>query len=80
MNACTMDVFDGRPVTAEDILQAVESLKAIPQNKEWVIVDPEGRIFIGEYEKVAPYFMSRHPMLAQTFKPLRMQIEGESCP
>lgn len=50
-------------MTLNDILKAVEKLKAQPHNDKWILVSPEGQMYKGRIEEIAPILMSRHPML-----------------
>jgi len=63
MNTTAQTNFNNRTLTVEDVLLAVERLKAIPQNDKWLIVDPQGNMVIGKYMEVAHFFLQRHPML-----------------
>lgn len=54
--------FDDKPLTFEDILAAVNKLKAIPQNDQWLLVDPQGRLYKGKAEEVLPILMAQHPL------------------
>lgn len=54
-----------RPLKIDDILRAVETLKKIPRNTKWVVVNPEGQMFVGEYQEVAPHFLMRHPFFSE---------------
>lgn len=60
----TLNQLD-HPLKIDDILRAVETLKKIPINTKWVVVNPEGQMFVGEYQEVAPHFLMRHPLFTE---------------
>lgn len=59
--------FGGKPCTLDDLLAAVEKLKAIPKNDKWVVIDPNGNISTGTIEQVLPGLMAHHPLIRPMF-------------
>jgi hypothetical protein len=59
-----------KAITIQDIEDAMAHLKSIPQNKDWIVVTPNGLMYVGEYEKVANIFYRNHPLLKNPLIPV----------
>jgi hypothetical protein len=63
-NAYTNSFGMNEPITIERIREALTVLSELPENKEWIIVSPDGQMYKGEFDKVFPVFMRHHPLLS----------------
>lgn len=52
-------------VTYEDVLAAVEKLKALPKNDKWIVIDPNGNAFTGTINEITAVVLRDHPLLKQ---------------
>lgn len=53
---------NGNPVKLDDILDAMRKLSALPNNDQWIVVDPQGRMYKGKVEEVLPVLTAAHPL------------------
>jgi hypothetical protein len=61
---------NNKAITIQDIEDAMAHLKSIPQNKDWIVVTPNGLMYVGEYKDVARVFYMNHPLLKNPFIPV----------
>lgn len=53
-----------KPLTLEDVLAAVEKVKALPgQSDQWIVISPDGRMYQGKVEEVMRPLLAAHPLL-----------------
>ena len=60
--------FGSKPLTLEDVLDAVEKVKALPKSDQWFVIDPHGRMYQGKVEEVMRPLLSAHPLLNPSWK------------
>lgn len=52
-----------KPVTIETMLNAMREIDLLPKLDQWIVVDPQGRMYHGTYEQVMPVMLAQHPLL-----------------
>ena len=61
-----------KPLTLDDILDAMEKIKKMPRPlKEWIVISPDGRMYRGEAQDVIRPLIEAHPLM-KPFSPLDM--------
>ena len=53
-------------VSLEEMVAAMRHADLIPKPQTWTLITPDGRVYQGKYEDVAPVFMSFHPLLQKS--------------
>lgn len=54
------------PLTIEKILAAIDELKKLPVNDQWIVVDPQGLAMTGTVEQVLPRLVAAHPFFKKS--------------
>lgn len=58
-----------KALTIDDILAAVEKVKALPKpSTEWTVISPDGKMYRGEVQDVMRPLLAAHPLM----KPLTL--------
>ena len=52
-----------KPVSVDDLTRAIEKLASLPKRNEWIVVDPQGRMYAGTVEQVLPLLVNAHPLM-----------------
>ena len=65
-------LYAGQTLTMDTLREAIEKIKAIPEATQWLVVDPQGRMYEGTVEQVMSFVMIRHPLFKQSFVPMAL--------
>lgn len=50
------------PISVDDLMKAMRDIDLLPRLNEWIIVDPQGRMYKGKFEDVFPVMLRDHPL------------------
>jgi hypothetical protein len=63
MSNTTASTGSTTPVSAEAMTKAMQEINLLPKPDQWVLVDPQGRVYRGKVEDVARVLMAEHSLL-----------------
>lgn len=50
-------------MTVDKLKEALARIEALPKNDEWIVIDPQGRMYKGKVEEVTRVLLAEHPLL-----------------
>jgi len=56
-------------VSIEAMTKAMQEIDLLPKPDQWVVIDPQGRVYKGKVEDVTPVLLAAHPLLNPSPKP-----------
>jgi len=60
-------------LTLDVLLKAMAELEKIPKNDQWLVVDPQGKIYKGTVTQVLPVLIEQHPLHKKFKYPISFQ-------
>lgn len=64
---CTMP-RDMRPVSVETLTRAMREINLLPKPDQWLVVDPQGRMYKGTVEQMTRVLVQAHPLMRTPFE------------
>jgi hypothetical protein len=64
---CTMP-RDMRPVSVETLKQAMQEIDMLPKLDQWIVMDPQGRMYKGTVEQMTRLLVQYHPLMRTPFE------------
>jgi hypothetical protein len=58
----TATTVDMKPVSLETLTRAMQEIDLLPKPDQWIVVDPQGRMYKGTVEQVLPVLTAAHPL------------------
>lgn len=49
------------PVSLERLQAAMREICLLPKNDQWIVIDPQGRMYQGTVQQVMPLLVNAHP-------------------
>ena len=56
-------------LTVEAIKRMMEEVRSLPTNDQWMLIDPQGKAYIGTVQQVLPVLMRAHPLFDAALLP-----------
>lgn len=54
---------DMQPVSVETLKRAMQEIDLLPKPDQWILIDPQGRMYKGTVDQVALKLMQSHPLM-----------------
>lgn len=54
---------DMKPVSPETLVRAMQEIDLLPKPDQWIVIDPQGRMYRGKVEAVMWVLLAEHPLL-----------------
>lgn len=54
---------DMQPVNLETLTRAMQEIDLLPKPDQWILIDPQGRMFKGKVEDMTRVLLTEHPLL-----------------
>lgn len=54
---------DMQPMSIETLMRAMQEIALLPNPDQWIVIDPQGRMFKGKVEDVTRVLLAEHPLL-----------------
>ena len=54
---------DMKPVSLETLTRALQEIDLLPKPDQWIVIDPQGRMYKGKVEEVTRVLLAEHPLL-----------------
>ncbi len=54
---------DMKPVSLETLKRAMQEIDLLPKPDQWLVIDPQGRMYKGKVEDVTRVLLAEHPLL-----------------
>lgn len=52
-----------KPMSLETLTRAMQENDLLPQPDQWIVIDPQGRMYKGKVEEVIQILLAEHPLL-----------------
>lgn len=62
-DTCISTTGNTTPISIEAIAKAMQEINLFPKPDKWVLIDPQGRVYVGKVEDVTRILMMEHPLL-----------------
>ncbi len=49
-------------LTVEGMKRMMEEIRSLPVNDQWMLIDPQGKAYIGTVQQALPVLMRAHPL------------------
>lgn len=59
------------PISADVMTKAMQEINLLPKPDQWVLIDPQGRVYTGKVEDVTRALLTHHPLLNFSNNPPR---------
>ncbi|MDP2263274.1 MAG: hypothetical protein Q8K24_08960 [Hydrogenophaga sp.] len=69
MNDTTATTGGTSTVSIAAMTRAMQEVDLLPLPDQWVVIDPQGRVYKGKVEDVARVLLAEHPLLKFSTKP-----------
>lgn len=53
---------DMQPVSMETLTRAMQEINLLPKSDQWVVIDPQGRMYKGTVEQMTRVLVREHPL------------------
>lgn len=58
---------DMQPVSLETLTRAMQEIDLLPKPDQWILIDPQGRMYKGTVEQMTRLLVQEHPLLRTPF-------------
>lgn len=59
---------DTQPVSVEALTRAMQEIGLLPQPDQWIVIDPQGRMYEGTVEQMTRLLVREHPLMRTPFE------------
>lgn len=63
MDGTSSTTGDMKPVSLETLTRAMQEIDLLPKPDQWIVIDPQGRMYKGKVEEVTRVLLAEHPLL-----------------
>lgn len=63
MDGTSATTGDMKPVSLETLTRAMQEIALLPKPDQWIVIDPQGRMYKGKVEEVIRVLLAEHPLL-----------------
>jgi len=63
MDGTSATTGDMKPVSLETLTRAMQEIDLLPKPDQWIVIDPQGRMYKGKVEEVTRVLLAEHPLL-----------------
>ena len=63
MDVTSATTGDMKPVSLETLTRAMQEIDRLPKPDQWIVIDPQGRMYKGKVEEVIRVLLAEHPLL-----------------
>jgi len=62
MDGTSATTGDMKPVSLETLTRAMQEIDLLPKPGQWIVIDPQGRMYKGKVEDVTRVLLAEHPL------------------
>lgn len=59
---------DMQPVSVETLTRAMQEIGLLPKPDQWIVIDPQGRMYKGTVEQMTRLLVREHPLMRTPFE------------
>ena len=63
MDGTSAAIGDLKPVSLDTLTRAMQEIDLLPKPDQWIVIDPQGRMYKGKVEDVTRVLLAEHPLL-----------------
>lgn len=68
MDGTSSTTGDMKPVSLETLTRAMQEIDLLPKPDQWIVIDPQGRMYKGTVEQMTRLLVQEHPLMRTPFE------------